>query len=44
MSPLGGRMVVGVTPRAALIALRVQPNSATICSLVKDVRDCEFFF
>jgi hypothetical protein len=33
-------MVVGVTPRTALIALRVQPSSATTCSLVKVVRDC----
>jgi len=32
-------MVVGVTPRTALIALRVQPNSATICALLNDVND-----
>ena len=32
-------MVVGVTPRTALMALRVQPNSATICALLNDVND-----
>jgi hypothetical protein len=29
---------VGVTPRASLIALRVHPNSATICSFVNLVK------
>jgi hypothetical protein len=33
-------MVVGVTPSTLLIARRVHPNSATICSFVKDVRCC----
>ena len=32
-------MVVGVTPRTVRIALRVQPNSATTCALLKDVND-----
>ena len=40
MSPVGGRMVVGVTPSTSLIAFLVQPNSATICSLVKVVKGC----
>ena len=38
MSPWGGRMVVGVTPRTRLIASRVKASSATICSLVRVVR------
>ena len=38
MSPWGGRMVVGVTPRTFLMASRVKASSATICSLVRVVR------
>lgn len=38
ISPKGGRIVVGVTPRTFLIAFRVQPNSATICSVVREVK------
>lgn len=41
MSPNGGRMVVGVTPRTVLMALRVQPNSATTCSVVREVKGCD---
>ena len=33
--------MTGVTPRTVLIALRVQPNSATICSFVRVVRAYE---
>jgi hypothetical protein len=38
MSPWGGRIVVGETPRTCLIASRVKASSATICSLVRVVR------
>lgn len=44
ISPLGGRIVVGVTPRTEWIALRVQPSSATICSLLKVVKACANIF
>jgi hypothetical protein len=41
ISPKGGRIVLGVTPKTSLIIFLDQPSSAMICSLVRVVRGAE---
>jgi len=38
MSPKGGRIILGVTPKTSLMTFLDHPSSAMTCSLVKVVR------
>jgi len=38
MSPYGGRIILGVTPRTSLMTFLDHPSSAMTCSLVNVVR------